>query len=136
MRQIIVGEKVILRKRTRDDAPFFVRWHNDPKIMFQCGFTEPTTLEREERVRDTQDSCWYAVTTKSGELIGETGMLRMWPAWKCTDMSIILPVPEHQGKGYGQEVMLSLIHIQMCIRDRATATTWTRWTSASTPSRR
>lgn len=44
----IRGEQILLRKRRKEDAPFFVRWFNTPRIMFQCGFTELTTLADNE----------------------------------------------------------------------------------------
>ena len=29
--------------------------------------------------------------------------MRMWPHWRCTDMSMVIPDPADQGKGYGGE---------------------------------
>ena len=71
--------------------------------MFQCGFTEQTTEEKERAAipRKDEDSVWYTVTDMDGNIIGETGLLRMWRVWHCTDLSIILPDPSIQGKGYG-----------------------------------
>jgi RimJ/RimL family protein N-acetyltransferase len=40
---------------------------------------------------------------KTGKLLGETGLLRLWPHWHCTDMSMIIPNPDDQGKSYGFE---------------------------------
>lgn len=101
----IKGQNIILRKRKKADAPFFVKWFNTTRIMFQCGFTEPTTLEHEEKNPDTENSDWYTITTLDGEIVGETGLLRMWPIWNCTDLTIILPNPDTQGKGYGSEAI-------------------------------
>ena len=33
-------------------------------------------------------------------MIGEIGLLRMFPAWKTTDLTIIIPDKENQAKGY------------------------------------
>ena len=110
---IIKGKKVILRPRTRWDAPFFVHWYNQPEIMFQCGFTEETALAQEEeaieRVRD--DSVWFTITDLEGIIIGETGLLRMFPDWHCTDLSIIIPDPGSQGHGYGTEAITLMIQM-------------------------
>ena len=107
MKKEIIGNKVILRPFSESDAEFFTHWYNDAEVMFECGFHEPTLLEDElNRIRRPEDSdCdWYAVTDKNtGKLVGETGLLRMWPHWRCTDMSIIIPNPADQGKGYGGE---------------------------------
>lgn len=105
MKQPIIGEHVILRERRKEDAGFFTHWYNQPRIMFQCGFTEPTTLAAEENLPTSADSDWYTITDKNGRVVGETGLLRMWPVWHCTDLSIIIPAPEDQGRGYGTEVL-------------------------------
>ena len=101
-----MGDRVILRALREGDAAFFARWYNEPEVMFECGFHQPTTLEAEiKRIRAPEDADmdWYAVTDLSGRLIGEAGLLRMWPHWRCTDMSMIIPDPDDQGKGYGSE---------------------------------
>jgi len=115
MKPQIIGNKVILRPLREEDAEFFTHWYNDPEVMFECGFHEPTLLEEElMRIRrpETEDSTWYAVTDKeTGKIVGETGLLRIWPHWRCTDLSIIIPNPADQGKGYGGEaVRLMLSH--------------------------
>ena len=106
MKKPIVGSKVILRELREEDAAFFARWFSTPEVMFECGFHEPSTPEA-ERARITAperaDADWYAITDLSGKLIGETGLLRMWPHWRCTDMSMIIPNPGDQGRGYGGE---------------------------------
>ena len=106
MKEPIIGNKVILRSLRAEDAEFFAHWFNVPEVMFQCGFCEGTTLEGELQKIQTpegDDRDWYAITDLSGRLIGETGLLRMWPHWNCTDMSMIIPNPDDQGKGYGSE---------------------------------
>ena len=107
MNNTITGKKVILRPLQDDDAPFFAHWYNDPEVMFECGFHEPTTLEDELKyIRKTDPEAeWYAVTDMTGRLVGITGLLRMWRHWFCTDMSIIIPDPADQGKGYGGEAV-------------------------------
>jgi len=106
LKEPIIGDRVVLRGLCDEDGEFFAHWYNDPEVMFECGFHKPTTLESElRRIRSPEDADedWYAITDLSGRLIGETGFLRMWPHWKCTDMSMIIPNPADQGKGYGSE---------------------------------
>lgn len=107
----IVGKKIILRERKKEDAEFYAYWYNQPRIMFQCGFTQPTTIEAEEKITDTDDSDWYTITDLNGRIIGETGLLRIWPEWHCTDLSIIIPNPEEQGKGYGTEAINLMLQL-------------------------
>lgn len=108
MKEQIEGEKVILRRPVDNDAVYFARWYNEPDVMAKCGFTENTTVENElaaiRRCIESKDRDWYTVTDKAGKIIGETGLLRMFPQWHCTDFTIILPDPKDQGKGYGTEV--------------------------------
>lgn len=106
---MIRGKNIILRQQEAEDAKFFAWWYNQPQIMFQCGFTEPTDEETEKtRItvsHKTEDSVWFTITDLQGCIIGETGLLRMWPAWHCTDLSIIIPDPKMQHKGYGTEAI-------------------------------
>ncbi|MCL2378684.1 MAG: GNAT family N-acetyltransferase [Defluviitaleaceae bacterium] len=106
MKELIIGNKVILRELREEDAAFFAHWYSQPTVMFQCGFQEPTTYEAEKkrinRPEDT-DEDWYAITDLTGKLLGEAGFLRLWKHWHCTDMSMIIPNPDDQGKGYGFE---------------------------------
>lgn len=109
MQQEIRGNRIILREQREEDAPFFAYWFNQPKVMFQCGFEKPTN-EEEVKACITGDhrsanSVWFTITDLDGNLIGETGLLRMFPAWRQTDLTIIIPDPEMQHKGYGTEAI-------------------------------
>lgn len=106
LKEPIIGNKIVLRAPEREDSHFYAHWYNEPELMFECGFHEPTTLEAElNRIMEPEDSSeeWYAITDLSGKIIGETGFLRMWHHWRSTDMSMIIPDPKDQGKGYGTE---------------------------------
>lgn len=106
----IVGKTIILREPRLTDAEFFARWYNEPDVMAKCGFTKKTSIEEERALilNQREDRDWYTATDKHGKIIGETGLLRMFPDWFCTDLSIIIPDPQDQGKGYGTE-MISLM---------------------------
>lgn len=105
----IRGETVILREQREEDTAFFAYWFSQPEIMFRCGFTEPTDAEKEcRRISEDHrsgDSVWFTITDREGTVIGETGLLRMFPAWHCTDLTIIIPDPDMQHKGYGTEAI-------------------------------
>ena len=109
MSKEIRGERVILREQRAEDAAYFAHWFNQPRVMFQCGFPEPTN-EEEERKRiavdhRSEDSVWFTITEPDGSIIGETGLLRMFPAWRQTDLTLIIPDPEKQGRGCGTEAL-------------------------------
>ena len=105
----IIGKRVILRAQKEEDAKFFAYWFNQPKVMFQCGFEKSTNEEEEKKYinasHESEDSIWFTITDFDGNVIGETGLLRMFPAWHCTDLTIIIPDPERQHKGYGTEAI-------------------------------
>lgn len=107
MGRVIRGESIILRECEPEDAKFFAYWYNQPKVMFQCGFTELTDEETERRriLNRQEDSVWFTITDPEGNIIGETGLLRMFPEWRCTDLSIMIPDPEKQHRGYGTQAI-------------------------------
>lgn len=113
--KVIKGKALILREQKETDAKYFAYWFNQPDIMFKCGFEKP--ISEEEIKADisvyhrSEDSVWYTITDLDGNIIGETGLLRMFPAWHCTDLSIIIPDPQMQRRGYGTEA----IHIMLDI---------------------
>lgn len=113
MEKLLKGEKVILRKPVKEDAPFFTYWYNQPLVMFQCGFTKKRTLEQELSIieRTDADADWYTITDLNGRILGETGLLRMWPEWHCTDLTIILPDPNDQGHGFGTEAIQMMFQL-------------------------
>jgi len=115
MKERIEGVKVILRRPTESDAAFFMRWYNEPEVMAKCGFVETTTLEKEaaaiRRHMESKDGDWYTITDKTGRIVGETGLLRMFPAWRCTDLTLIIPDPNDRRRGYGTDaIMLMFEH--------------------------
>ena len=109
----IIGTKVILREQREEDAEFYAYWFNQPDVMFKCGFTEPTDVEKEKEYinvyHKSEDSVWFTITDLEGNIIGETGLLRMFPAWHQTDLTIIIPDPEMQHKGYGTEAITMIL---------------------------
>ena len=103
MRKEIRGKSVVLREQREEDAKYFAHWFSKLEIMFQCGFEKPTD-EEEEKKRIT-----VAHTDLEGNVIGETGLLRMFPAWHQTDLTIIIPDPKNQRKGYGTEAITIML---------------------------
>lgn len=118
MHREIRGKNVILREQREEDAKYFAHWFNEPDVMFQCGFEKPTDEETERKrilgAHRSEDSVWFTITTSGGEIIGETGLLRMFPAWRQTDLSIIIPDPAMQHRGYGTEAIRLMLDLAFC----------------------
>ncbi|MBR3348506.1 MAG: GNAT family N-acetyltransferase [Solobacterium sp.] len=115
MNQEIRGKRIILREQTETDASFYAYWFSQPQIMFQCGFEKPVDEEEMKTVinvnHKSEDSLWFTITDFEGNLIGETGLLRMFPAWHQTDLTIIIPDPKMQSQGYGTEAIRLMLDL-------------------------
>lgn len=113
MNKEIKGKRIVLREQREEDAPFFAYWFNQPKVMFQCGFEKPTDEDEVKTCinvsHKSDDSVWFTITDLDGNIIGETGLLRMFPAWHQTDLTLIIPDPKMQHKGYGTEAIRMML---------------------------
>lgn len=107
------SEHIILRPFEDGDEAFFLQWLNDAKTRAKIGETMPTSRTQAKAYtnREGKDCIWFAVVRKSDkQVIGETGLLRMFPAWRTTDLTIIIPNKQDQGKGYGTEAINLLMN--------------------------
>jgi RimJ/RimL family protein N-acetyltransferase len=63
-----------------------------------------------DRVRTDSDRVWFVVALKENDqVIGECGLLRMFHAWRTTELSIIIGDKTAWGKGYGAEAVYLLL---------------------------
>ncbi len=107
--RFIMGERVTLRRIERDDIPYVRHWYDDPQLRAQIGATEPMTEaeagEWFERVVADPNRIWYVVVRdEDDKVIGEAGLLRIFPEWRTTDMTVIIGEKDARGHGYGSEV--------------------------------
>jgi diamine N-acetyltransferase len=110
----LVGERVCLRPLVREDLARIRKWSNDPDLRRLTGEVKPMTEKGVEefyqRVQDQESRVWFVITLKdTGRPIGEAGLLRMFPAWRTTDLTIIIGEQEETGKGYGTEAINLLL---------------------------
>jgi diamine N-acetyltransferase len=106
--EFLSGEKVYLRPIEPEDIPRLQGWANDPEIRGLIGETRPSTftatVEFYQRIQKEEDRLWLGVVSReTDQIIGETGLLRMFPAWRTTDWSLIIGEKSCRGKGYGTE---------------------------------
>lgn len=102
------SKHVYLRTFEDGDEDFFIKWYNDKETRGKIGEILPTSKMQAENIikRNGKDSIWFAIVCKdNNNVIGETGLLRMFPAWRTTDLTIIIPDKENQGKEYGTEAI-------------------------------
>lgn len=108
------SEHIFLRPLDKSDAPLLLAWFNDPEIRGITGETLPTSATGLEaylqRLETDTSRVWFGIVEReTGQLIGETGLLRMFPTWRTTDLSIILGEKSAWGKGYGKEAMALML---------------------------
>ena len=106
--EFLSGEKVYLRSIEPDDIALLHLWANDPETRRLTGEIRPSsyadTIEFYQKVQKSDDRIWLAVVLReTDQIIGETGLLRMYPAWRTTDWSLIIGEKAARGKGFGTE---------------------------------
>jgi diamine N-acetyltransferase len=110
----LVGHSVLLRPVEREDLALIRGWANDPEIRCLTGEVRPMTEAAAEaffqKTQSEEDRIWFVVALKdSGRVIGECGLLRMFPAWRTTDLTIIVGDKQAWGQGYGTEAIQLLL---------------------------
>jgi diamine N-acetyltransferase len=109
-----ITERLYLRSIERRDLPILLTFFNDPQIRALTGEVRPTSESGMEafleRISNDPERVWFAIVLKDGDqVIGECGLLRMFPAWRTTDMSMIIGDQAAWGKGYGTEALQILL---------------------------
>jgi diamine N-acetyltransferase len=112
--RFLIGQQVYLRPIEKDDLKQLQIWFNDPEIRGLIGEVLPTSQAGMEeylaKLQGDPSRLWFGIALQENDqLIGETGLLRMFPAWRSTDLSIIIGDKTTWGKGYGNEVMELLL---------------------------
>ena len=112
--RFLEGNLVYLRPIEKDDLKQMYFWFNDPEIRGLTGEVFPTSQAGMEeylaKLQADPSRVWFGIVLQENDqLIGEAGLLRMFPAWRTTDLSIIIGEKSARGKGYGKEVMYLLL---------------------------
>jgi RimJ/RimL family protein N-acetyltransferase len=106
----LTGPRLSLRPLEKNDLPLLQKWSNDPELRALTGETRPMSAAAAEdyfeRIQRDEARVWFVIEVRAtGQVIGETGLLRMFPDWRNTDLSIIIGEAEAQEKGYGSEAI-------------------------------
>ncbi len=108
------GDKVYLRPVETEDLEHIKKWINDPEIRGLVGSSMPIDQKGIEdwysSVQADKSRVWFVICTKTDDrIIGECGLLRMFPTWRTTDLSIIIGERDAWDKGYGTEAINLLL---------------------------
>lgn len=112
--RVLIGKRVYLRPLAKEDLVHLRKWSQDAEIRALIGEAAPMSRADSEsflrKVYDDSSREWFVVVIrKSDQVIGEAGLLRMDPAWRATDVSVIIGQKEEWGKGYGTETIHLLL---------------------------
>ena len=112
--RVVIGKRVYLRPLAKEDLVYLRKWSDDAEIRGLTG--EVTSMSQAdcekflEEVNADSSREWFVVVIKeNSRVIGEAGLLRMFPAWRTTDISVVIREREEWGKGYGTEAVLLLL---------------------------
>jgi len=110
----LIGKRVYLRALEKEDLICIRKWSNDPEIRRLTGeVTSMSQVDADkflERAYSDNTRKWFVIVIKENDrVIGEAGLLRMFHAWRTTDIIIIIGEKDAWGKGYGTEAILLLI---------------------------
>jgi diamine N-acetyltransferase len=113
--RFLIGERVYLRPVKPEDLVHIRKWANDPELRRLTGEVKPMTPAGAEafleKVYNDPDRVWFIIATKGNDApIGEAGLLRMFPPWRTTDLTIIIGEKDARGKGYGTEAINLLLN--------------------------
>ncbi|HEX2908088.1 MAG TPA: GNAT family protein [Phototrophicaceae bacterium] len=110
----LCGQRVALRPLEKTDCAQLLVWMNDPEIRGLTGEVLPTSPAGVDawfdRVQNDTSRVWFVIVTlPDTRLIGEAGLLRMFPPWRTTDLRIIIGDKSAGGQGYGGEAITLLL---------------------------
>ncbi len=108
--------KISLRTPVKSDIGSFVKWSNDPELRRLTAETAPMSDAEAkafiDKVRNDADRRWFTIVDKkTGNPIGECGLLRIFRPWKTADLTMIIGEKDHWGKGYASEAMELLLDL-------------------------
>ena len=110
------GPKILLRAPAEADIGHFVKWSNDPELRRLTAETAPMSVAEAkafiDKVRNDADRRWFIIVDKrTGNPIGECGLLRIFWPWKTADLTMIIGQKEFWGKGHSDEAMGFLLDL-------------------------
>jgi len=112
--RVLIGKRVYLKPLVKEDLVHLRKWSEDAEIRALIGEVTPMSEADSEKFlhevyADSNRQWFVVVIKKNNQVIGEAGLLRMDPAWRATDVSVIIGEKEEWGKGYGTETILLLL---------------------------
>lgn len=110
----LTGDRVLLRPVEPDDLHAIMAIANDPELRALTGGTKPMSRTEAEQWLAASNAgparLWFVIALREGgRVIGEAGLLRIFPEWRTADMSVMIGDRAEWGKGLGTEAARLLI---------------------------
>lgn len=113
---MIEGTLVNLRAQDMDDLERNYRWINDREVMrFLTSRYQYSLMAEEAWMRDrtserpSYDNAAFAIVTKDGRHIGNTGLHHGSPEDRSCDLGIMIGEKDCWGRGYGTDALRTLV---------------------------
>ena len=107
---ILSSNKVYLRKLEEGDLPQCLKWVNTPEIFITMGIWGPRTASEQNEwfksiANSRTDIIFALCCIDSDEHIGNVSLFNIDYRNRNAGLTIIIPDPACQGKGYGEEAI-------------------------------
>jgi RimJ/RimL family protein N-acetyltransferase len=115
MAKRLVGERVELRRHSRDNYRLYSEWYADPEIWRLTSWSaaplRPPAVERlfEDREHSPTDDSFAIHLRDEREPIGVVSLMNVSEANASAELSIIVGHPEDRHHGYGAEAIATLL---------------------------
>ena len=111
---MIEGERVLLRRMSREDATDVVRMHADPHVQTQLFSARPPTMEEHLRwlaeVEPRDDRHEFMIEERtSGRSVGTIGLSHIDRVNQRAEYGVLLGEPDARGKGLAAEASRLLL---------------------------
>ena len=112
---MIIGNKIILSKPVREDMPKLLEWRNNPNHRKYYREYRESNIEDQITWYENimmKDPSWHHFVVKpinSNKIIGVVFLNHLHPVYKTGEFGITLGDPEYRGKGYGRDMLETLI---------------------------
>ena len=112
---MIIGNKIILSKPVREDMPKLLEWRNNPNHRKYYREYRESNIEDQITWYENimmKDPSWHHFVVKpinSNKIIGVVFLNHIHPVYKTGEFGITLGDPEYRGKGYGRDMLETLI---------------------------
>lgn len=112
------AQSIYLRPFLPSDEAFLATWCNDKENRIKTGYSRLITPQQIQAsfTSEKPDTIWLAIVSKEdNRIIGETGLLKMFSDWGCSDCSIMIYDEQDQHRGYGQQAIHCLLTMLLVI---------------------